>query len=33
LHQPTSWIDLGEALSLMRRALELNLTYTKEDKT
>ena len=33
LHQPTSWIDLGAALLLMKRALVLNLTYTKEDKT
>ena len=31
--QHTSWIDLGAALLLMRRALVLNLTYTKEDKT
>ena len=31
--QLTSWIDLGAALLLMRRALALNQTYTKEDKT
>jgi len=28
LQQPTSWIDLGAARLLMKRALALNQTYT-----